>query len=174
VSVVVSDTSPLYYLILCGVDAVLARLFERAIIPPTVFAELQRPNTPAMVQEWMRALPAWVAVQKPSTLDTSLNLDAGELEAICLAREIHAAAVLMDDRAGRLAASQFGSARHWNTGPARAGGAARMDRLTADSRAAATNQCSTRSPVGRDGSRAAQGPLELEAIGSIHSSAPTL
>lgn len=107
-SVVVSDTSPLHYLILCGVDAVLARLFERVIIPPTVFAELQRPNTPAMVQEWMRALPAWVAVQKPTTLDTSLNLDVGELEAICLAREIHAAAVLMDDRAGRQAATQLG------------------------------------------------------------------
>jgi predicted nucleic acid-binding protein len=65
VSVVVSDTSPLHYLILCGLDAVLARLFERVIIPPTVFAELQHPNTPAPVQEWMQSLPNWVAVQKP-------------------------------------------------------------------------------------------------------------
>jgi predicted nucleic acid-binding protein len=108
VSVVVSDTSPLHYLILCGVDQVLAQLFEQVVIPPTVFAELQQPNTPAMVQEWMRTLPAWVAVQKPTALDPSLDVDAGELEAICLAREIHAAAVLMDDRAGRHAAAQCG------------------------------------------------------------------
>jgi predicted nucleic acid-binding protein len=30
------------------------------------------------------------------------------LEAICLAREIHAAAILIDDRAGRSAAVQYG------------------------------------------------------------------
>lgn len=107
-SVVVSDTSPLHYLILCGLDAVLARLFERVVIPPTVFTELQHPNTPPLVQEWMRSLPSWVAVQKPHSLDLSLNVDAGELEAICLAREIQAAAVLMDDRAGRHAAAQCG------------------------------------------------------------------
>jgi predicted nucleic acid-binding protein len=108
VSVVVSDTSPLHYLILCSVDAVLPRLFERVIIPPTVFVELQHPNTPARVQEWMKSLPAWIAVQKPTSLDPSLNVDAGELEAICLAREINAAAILIDDRAGRSAAVQYG------------------------------------------------------------------
>ena len=107
-SVVVSDTSPLHYLILCGVDRVLAQLFEQVVIPPTVFAELQHPNTPALVQQWMRTLPAWVAVQKPASLDLSLNVDAGELEAICLAREIQASAVLMDDHAGRQAAAQCG------------------------------------------------------------------
>jgi hypothetical protein len=56
----------------------------------------------------MRTLPTWVAVKTPTTLDPSLNIDAGELEAICLAREIHAAAVLMDDRAGQHAAAQCG------------------------------------------------------------------
>jgi predicted nucleic acid-binding protein len=108
VSVVVSDTSPLNYLILCGVDTLLARFFERVVIPPTVFAELQHPNTPAPVQEWMRRLPAWVAVQKPGSLDLSLNVDAGELEAICLAQEIRASALLMDDQAGRQAAARLG------------------------------------------------------------------
>ena len=37
-------------------------------------------------------------------------MDAGELEAICLAQEIHADAVLMDDRAGRNAAIHCGLA----------------------------------------------------------------
>lgn len=107
-SVVVSDTSPLHYLILCGAEEVLPRLFEKVVIPPTVFAELQRPNTPAAVQQWVQALPAWVAEQKPTIIDLTLDVDAGEQEAISLAREIHAAAILMDDRAGRLAATQRG------------------------------------------------------------------
>lgn len=109
-SVVVSDTSPLHYLILCGVDEILPRLFREVVIPPTVFRELQQPNTPARVKQWADALPTWAKVQKPNTLNLALNLDAGELEAICLAQEIKAAAVLMDDRAGRVAAQQCGLA----------------------------------------------------------------
>lgn len=109
-SVVVSDTSPLHYLILCGAEEILPRLFKQVIIPPTVFLELQQPNTPADVKQWASALPSWVTVQKPSTLNLALDVDAGELEAICLAQEIRAAAVLMDDRAGRIAAQQCGLA----------------------------------------------------------------
>jgi len=98
VSVVVSDTSPLHYLILCGEETVLPRLFSQVVIPPTVFRELQQPNTPPLVREWARSLPAWAVVQRPKALDLSLDVDEGELEAICLACEIKAAAVLMDDR----------------------------------------------------------------------------
>ena len=43
-------------------------------------------------------------------MNLKLDVDAGELEAICLAQEIHADAVLMDDRAGRSAAIQCGLA----------------------------------------------------------------
>jgi predicted nucleic acid-binding protein len=42
--------------------------------------------------------------------EPGLDVDAGELEAICLAQEIHADAVLMDDRAGRSAAIHCGLA----------------------------------------------------------------
>jgi predicted nucleic acid-binding protein len=55
-------------------------------------------------------LPDWVSVRGPKTINLSLNVDAGELEAICLASEINADAVLMDDRAGRTAALQCGVA----------------------------------------------------------------
>lgn len=109
-SVVVSDTSPLHYLILCGVENILPRLFQRVIIPPMVFREMQQPNTPPAVREWAAALPEWVAVQTPKTVNLALEVDAGEMEAICLAQEIHADAVLMDDRAGRNAAIQCGLA----------------------------------------------------------------
>ncbi len=109
-SVVVSDTSPLHYLILCGAESILPKLFRQVVIPPTVFRELQQPNTPPPVRQWAAALPGWVAVQMPKTMNLTLDVDAGELEAICLAREIHADAVLMDDRAGRSAAIHCGLA----------------------------------------------------------------
>jgi len=51
VRVVVSDTSPLHYLILSGAESVLASLFTQVLIPPTVFRELQQPNTPQAVRE---------------------------------------------------------------------------------------------------------------------------
>jgi predicted nucleic acid-binding protein len=110
VSVVVSDTSPLHYLILCGAESILPRLFRQVVIPPTVFRELQQPNTPPPVRQWAAAPPEWVAVQSPKKMSLKLDVDAGELEAICLAQEIHADAVLMDDRAGRNAAIQCGLA----------------------------------------------------------------
>lgn len=108
-SVVVSDTSPLHYLILCGAETILPRLFRQAI-PPTVFRELQQSNTPPPVREWARSLPTWIAVQTPKTLKLALDVDAGEVEAICLAQEIKADAVLMDDRAGRNSAIHCGLA----------------------------------------------------------------
>lgn len=109
-SVVVSDTSPLHYLILCGAESALPRLFRQVLIPPTVFQELQQPNTPPLVRQWAASLPKWVAIQKPKSANLPLDVDVGELEAICLAQEIHADAVLMDDRAGRKAAISCGLA----------------------------------------------------------------
>jgi predicted nucleic acid-binding protein len=110
VSVIVSDTSPLHYLILCGAETVLPRVFSEVVIPPTVFRELQHPNTPAPVKQWAASMPSWAIVRAPQSTYPSLDVDAGELEAICLAQEIKAAAVLMDDRAGRNAAIHCGLA----------------------------------------------------------------
>lgn len=109
-SVVVSDTSPLHYLILCGTEEILPKLFQQVVIPPTVFQELQQLNTPLAVKQWAGSLPPWATVRKPTSLNLKLAVDSGELEALCLAQEINAAAVLMDDRAGRLAAQQCGLA----------------------------------------------------------------
>jgi len=110
VSVVVSDTSPLHYLILCEAESIVPRLFRQVVIPPKVFQELQQPKTPPAVALWAASLPAWVTVQAPQVVNLALEVDAGELEAICLAREIHADAILMDDRAGRKTAIDCGLA----------------------------------------------------------------
>lgn len=107
-SVVVSDTSPLHYLVQCEAVDLLPALFREVLIPPAVFHELQHPRTPPAVRAWAQSLPAWVKVQAPALLDPSLNVDEGEREAICLAREVKAAAILMDDRKGRTEAVRCG------------------------------------------------------------------
>lgn len=107
-SVVVSDTSPLHYLVQCGAVDILPALFGEVLIPPTVFRELQHPRTPPAVRAWAESAPAWLKVQAPILLDESLDVDEGEREAICLARELQAAAILIDDRKGRVAAARAG------------------------------------------------------------------
>lgn len=107
-SVVVSDTSPLHYLILCEATSVLPALFDSVLLPPAVWHELQHPHAPVSVRTWSRDLPPWMTVRAPSSLDAALEVDEGEREAICLAREVGAAAILMDDRKGRLVAARCG------------------------------------------------------------------
>ena len=107
-SAVVSDTSPLHYLVQCGAIEALPVLFGEVVIPPIVFRELQHPKTPPGVRARIGSAPNWLRVQAPSILDASLEVDEGEREAICLALELHAVAVLIDDRKGRTAAIRVG------------------------------------------------------------------
>jgi len=108
VSAVVSDTSPLHYLVECEAIEILPALFGEVLIPPTVLRELQHPNTPPRVRAWGEALPGWLKVQAPANVDQSLDVDEGEREAISLAKEVNAAVVLMDDRKGRMMAVRCG------------------------------------------------------------------
>ena len=107
-SAVVSDTSPLHYLVLCESVEILRSLFGEVLIPPTVFQELQHQRTPPQVRAWAQSLPSWIRIQTPTALNQTLNVDEGEREAISLACEIHAAVILMDDRKGRSEAIRCG------------------------------------------------------------------
>lgn len=106
--IVVSDTSPIHYLILVRAASVLPTLFGKVHIPPTVIAELSHSKTPKPVREWCRSLPAWVTVQTPLSVETIDRLDAGEMEAIALAVELNADRFLVDDNAGKRAAKRLG------------------------------------------------------------------
>jgi predicted nucleic acid-binding protein len=108
VTVVVSDTSPLNYLVLCRAIEILPRLFQRVVVAPTVLKELRSGDAPAAVRAWAEELPPWVEVQRPAQDDPSLKLHSGERDAICLAMGIHADLVLIDDRAARKAARERG------------------------------------------------------------------
>ena len=105
--IVVSDSTPVHYLILVQQIELLPRLFGRVITPPDVMSELSQPSAPEAVRDWVRRTPQWLEVRSPKVEDSSMRLGRGERQAICLARELGADLVLMDDRkARRLAESQ--------------------------------------------------------------------
>lgn len=101
--IVVADASPLHYLILIEEVRVLPAMYGRVIVPPAVVAELDQERTPIVVREWLSERPEWFHVQAPQQALPALRdvLGAGEREAITLATELEAAALLMDDRDGR-------------------------------------------------------------------------
>jgi len=98
--IIVSDTTPINYLVLIGQIDLLEELFGRVIIPPAVFDEFHHPGTPEIVSAWVDAAPPWLEVKPASSflLASVRKLGAGEREAIALAKELGADAVLMDDR----------------------------------------------------------------------------
>ena len=121
-SVVVSDTTPLNYLILIGNLDVLPSLFSKVLVTPAVIRELGHPKTPPPVSAWARNLPQWVEVKTPQT-DLRLGIGAGEDEAISLAVELGVAILLDDRRAGAAAKSRglviFGTLAILNAADAR-------------------------------------------------------
>jgi predicted nucleic acid-binding protein len=101
-AVVVSDTSPLHYLILIGRDFVLEKLYGRVIVPPAVLHELGHPAAPPAVSAWAKSPPAWLTVQSPASIPPRFDhLDLGERQALALAKEIQADFVLLDDKVAR-------------------------------------------------------------------------
>ena len=106
--IVIADTTPLNYLVLIDRAEILPQLYKRVLIPPAVWEEFQRPETPAPVRGWIVHAPAWLEIRRVEKhLEPALrSLGAGEREAIALAEELHADRLIMDDRAGRRVAKQ--------------------------------------------------------------------
>jgi uncharacterized protein len=95
---VVADTTCLIALARIGQLDLLQRLFVSVIIPPEVALEF---NTPT----------EWLTVKSCSQVSVlaslKLQVDEGEAAAIALAHELNLK-VILDDRAGRSVAKQFG------------------------------------------------------------------
>lgn len=109
--IVVSDTSPLNYLILINAIDVLPKLFDEIHAPPAVMAELQHARTPPAVKAWAQQPPPWLRITAPTKPRRSPPLlDPGEEAALDLAEELRAAAVLIDERKGRRIARERGFA----------------------------------------------------------------
>ena len=100
--IVVADTTPLQYLILIQYEHILPALYGRVVVPPAVIDELSRDETPQPVRDWLKSAPEWLEVRGPREVGrSSVPLGVGELEAIALAEELSADALLIDDWDGR-------------------------------------------------------------------------
>ncbi len=97
---VISNTGPLIALTSIDQFELLHQLFEIVYIPPAVRAEILDQHTLHAITtaDWIlvRAIQDKIAVQLLKE-----NLDAGESEAIILARERNADLLLIDERAAR-------------------------------------------------------------------------
>jgi predicted nucleic acid-binding protein len=107
VSLVVTDSGPLHYLILCRAIEVVSKLYGQLVIPAAVEQELTRTKTPPAVSEWLKALPQWASIHEPAKTYPSVRLGMGERQAIALALELKAKQLLIDDRAARRVAGQM-------------------------------------------------------------------
>jgi len=106
--VVISDTSIITNLIQIGQLAILKNLFESIVIPQKVFDELSRvPKQIDIIQE-----ANWIEVRRISDKGhfnkLLKTLDPGETEAIILALELKADALLIDEKKGRKIAQEYG------------------------------------------------------------------
>jgi predicted nucleic acid-binding protein len=106
--IVVSDTSPLNYLVLIGEIDILPPLFGRVLAPPEVLRELQHPQAPAPVRDWAKRPPPWLELRAPTMKSALGNLGAGESDAISLAQELRADLILIDERPGTRAVEKLG------------------------------------------------------------------
>jgi len=101
--IVVSDTSPLTALLTVGHGDLLIKLFDDVFIPEAVRSELLRHHS---------RLPGWLRVAGIKDIarvkEYAQSVDAGEAEAIELARELHADRLLIDERKGRKLAVREG------------------------------------------------------------------
>jgi len=104
---VVSDTTPLNYLILIGSEEVLSSIYGAGLVPSQVVDELMHDDTPELVRSWAKDLPAWIHVIE-GDVSVFPPLDPGEAAALALAIELHADALLADDMEARLKARSLG------------------------------------------------------------------
>jgi predicted nucleic acid-binding protein len=109
--IVVADTSVLINLCRVGQGGLFKQLFQEVIIPPEVAAEFARLAASASRFAGLK-LPVGIREQSPTDLLAAVRaaagLDAGEAAALSLAVEIHADAVLIDERRGYEVAVQLG------------------------------------------------------------------
>ena len=108
--IVISDTSPLCYLILIGEINLLPQLYGEVLIPQIVQQELSHNRSPIEVRNWINNPPDWLKVDAVIvTFNPALELiDPGEQAAIILAQQKQADLIIIDDYFARQIAQNYG------------------------------------------------------------------
>ncbi len=109
--IIVSDTSPIANLILIDKLDILRLVFTHVIIPPAVDKEIRAlEDFEIDLQKYHSS--DWISIKEPSNkldlIKLKGSLDTGELEAICLAKELKANLLLIDERIGTRKAKEIG------------------------------------------------------------------
>lgn len=112
INLVVADTSPLIAIAIMELFPVLNELFEQVIVPRAVVHECLYDLSKAQSKKILQALEhKWIKEKKVNNTEycqlLGQILDPGEAEAITLAKELNAAA-LIDEKAGRKVANREG------------------------------------------------------------------
>jgi predicted nucleic acid-binding protein len=101
--IVVSNTSPICYLVLIGESEILPSLFGEIIIPQAVCNELSDLKAPIKLQKWIAQPPNWLRIQ-PVVIEPDATLEKlhlGESEAIAIAEQLQADLIIIDEKAAR-------------------------------------------------------------------------
>ena len=105
---VVSDTSPIHYLVLIGEDPLLRALFGAVHVPGEVIRELAHSRSPGSVREWAANLPPWIEVADQASSLADPKLGPGESAAIAMGLERSVNLLLIDERYGTRVARDLG------------------------------------------------------------------
>src|SRR5512139_365238 len=100
---VVSDTSCVSNLLTVGQASLLPRLFGEVLIPPAVERELRRFHSD--LPEFLKRV---TPIDQARVSRLRQELDEGEAEAICLACQVRADRLLIDESVGRAVALREG------------------------------------------------------------------
>lgn len=107
---VVSDTSPILYLLLIDQLDLLPRLYQTITIPDVVQVEMQATGAPPQLQNWIADPPIWLEISPVPEGDYAplQRLQLGEQAAILLAQSLQAELLIVDDLDARKIAQQLG------------------------------------------------------------------
>jgi predicted nucleic acid-binding protein len=106
---VVSNTTPIISLLKISKIEILKDLYSEIIIPQAVFDEIEEGKNKAYYQDL--SMIKWIRIDKitdSNSIKFFYDLDAGEAEAIVLAKETGAELLIIDEKPGRIYAKQAG------------------------------------------------------------------